>query len=163
VGTFLRLGSLLERPAEQEAEGTVRYAVLLDPRPDGQLAKVIEHPYHRSTGASPDGRLREEVATTTVTRDEWEAPITEDAFGRPEFGAVEEFGGRWRTAWARVRIPDGFEKELIAVVRESEKLVSEPSRRLRTNLRWLGLAVVGLFVLPLIPLILLLPERRRRG
>ncbi len=163
AGMFLGLGSLLERPEYNEVDGAVRYAVLLDPRPDNRVAKVIEHPYHKHPHALRDGRFPEEVATTTVTREQWEAPVAEDPFGQRNFGAVEQYGGRWRTAWARVRIPDRSGSELIALVRESEQLVSGPSRRLRTNLRWLGLAVVGLFVFPLIPLILLLPDRRRRA
>jgi hypothetical protein len=163
VGTFLGLGSLLERPDDNEVDGAVRYAVLLDPRPDSRVAKIIEHPYHNHPSALRDGRFPAEVATTTETRDQWEARVTEDPFGQPNFGAVEEYGGRWHTAWARVRIPDGSGNDLVALVRESQQLVSRPSRRLRTNLRWLGVAVVGLFVFPLIPLLLLLPDRRRKA
>jgi tRNA A-37 threonylcarbamoyl transferase component Bud32 len=153
VGIFLRLGSLLERPSEVPEQSEGRYAMLLDPRPDGQTAKIIEHPYHHHASSTENDHLRQEVATVTVTREQWQAKIAEDPFGHPLFHAQLEFGGRWRTAWAPVRIPDGRGQELIALVREREELVSQPSRRLRTNLRWLGIAVAGLMVMP--PLIAL--------
>jgi serine/threonine protein kinase len=159
VGIFLRLGSLLERPPEYDDQPHTRYAMLLDPRPDGQIAKIIEHPYHRHANSMWHEHLRQEVATATMTRDEWQATIGVDPFGQPTFGAVEEYGGRWRTAWEPVRVPDGRGTELVALVREREELVTQPSNRLRTNLRWLGLAVVGLLVLP--PLIALFLLSRR--
>ncbi len=160
VGMFLQLGSLLEPPEPSAEVEAVGYAVLLDPRPDPETAKIIEHPYHHHPSALRDNHLREDVGTASVRSDDWQSTISVDPFGHPDFGAVEQFGGRWRTAWADVQIPDGSGSKLVALVRESEELVSGPSRRLRTNLRWLGLAVVGLFVLPLLALVMLLPEWR---
>lgn len=148
IGIFLRLGSLLEHPPESEEQPNTRYAMLLDARPDGQIAKIIEHPYHRHANSMREEHLRQEVATIAMTREEWRAAVGDDPFGLPEFQAESEFGGKWRSSWAPVRVPDGRGTELVALVREREELVSLPSKRLRTNLRWLGLAVVGLLVLP---------------
>ena len=163
VGVFLRLGSLLEDPGDGEVEDGQRFAVLLDPRGGNETAKIIEHPYHEHDHASQNGHLRQEVATTTITRNEWERPLGTDPFGQSEFRAKQEFGGRWRSAWAPVRIPDQRGQVLVAVVRESENLVAEPSRRLRINLRVLGLAVAGLLVLPPLIAVFLLPRQQARS
>ena len=154
VGIFLRLGSFLERPDQNVSDGISRYAVLLDPRDlESKKASVIEHPYHNLTIAKRDGRLRDDAAMVRLSRNEWTARISKDPFGSAQFGAQSDFGGDWRSASSPVRVPGSDNEFLLAMVRESVDLVQTPSRHLRTNLYWLGVAVAGLFVLP--PVILL--------
>ncbi|MEO2032345.1 MAG: protein kinase, partial [Planctomycetaceae bacterium] len=154
VGIFLRLGSFLERPEQDDPDAMSRYAVLLDPRDvESGEASVIEHPYHNLPIAKRDGRLRDDAATVRMSRQEWTPRISKDPLGALEFGAQDDFGGDWRSASAPVRLPGADNEFLLAMVRESVDLVQTPSRHLRTNLYWLGIAVAGLFVLP--PMILL--------
>ena len=163
VGIFLRLGSFLERPEQNAQDGMSRYALLLDPRDlESGQASVIEHPYHNLGIAQRNGRLRDDAAQVRISRQEWTPRISKDPFGAPDFGAEKDFGGDWRSASAPVRVPGGENEFLLAMVRESVDLVQTPSRHLRTNLYWLGIAVAGLFVLPpmiLIGLLTRLPPR----
>ena len=88
---------------------------------------MIEHPaFDKDDGAQNDTAI-------VMQRAEWEATIGPDPLN----------GKEWRTAWARVSLPNDA-GQLIALVRESPHIAEAPGDSLEKNVQQLGLAVVGL-------------------